>query len=46
MFLIYDNCDFFLLLEFKYCLKEGYCLDFCVGYFNLCGWWELEDEVE
>ncbi|MBE9242371.1 helicase-related protein [Synechocystis salina] len=43
---IYDNCDFPLLPELKHCLKEGYRSDFCVGYFNLRGWRELEDEVE
>ncbi|AMA10695.1 helicase-related protein [Picosynechococcus sp. PCC 73109] len=43
---IYDNCDFPLLPELKHCLKEGYRSDFCVGYFNLRGWHELEDEIE
>lgn len=43
---IYDNCNFPLLPELKHCLKEGYRSDFCVGYFNLRGWRELEDEIE
>ena len=43
---IYDNFEFPLLPELKHCLGEGYRADFCVGYFNLRGWQELEEEVE
>lgn len=43
---IYDNCDFPLLPELKHYLKQAYRSDFCVGYFNLRGWSELQDEVE
>ncbi len=43
---IYDNFEFPLLPELKHCLGEGYRADFCVGYFNLRGWQELEEEIE
>lgn len=43
---IYDNRDFPLLPELKHVLQQAYRADFCVGYFNLRGWRELEAEVE
>ncbi|MFM8296282.1 MAG: helicase-related protein [Microcystaceae cyanobacterium] len=43
---IYDNFEFPLLPELKHCLNEGYRSDFCVGYFNLRGWRELENEID
>jgi superfamily II DNA or RNA helicase len=43
---IYDNIDQPLLEELQAYLKEAYRADFCVGYFNLRGWQEIDRAIE
>ena len=43
---IFDNLDRPILPELKTYLAEAYRADFCVGYFNLRGWQQLDREVE
>ncbi|MDB9494582.1 phospholipase D-like domain-containing protein [Spirulina major CS-329] len=43
---IYDNIEQPLLPELQAYLKQAYRADFCVGYFNLRGWRQLDREIE
>ncbi|TVQ53216.1 MAG: NgoFVII family restriction endonuclease [Spirulina sp. DLM2.Bin59] len=43
---IYDNLQQPLVPELQAYLKEAYRADFCVGYFNLRGWREIDQEIE
>jgi len=43
---IYDNINHFLLPELQHYLDEAYRADFCVGYFNLRGWQQIDGAIE
>lgn len=43
---IFDNMEQVLLPELKKTLKDSARADFCVGYVNLRGWGQLEQEIE
>ena len=43
---IFDNIDLKLLPDLQQAMKDAYCADFCVGYFNLRGWKQLDPFVE
>lgn len=43
---IYDNIEQPILPELQHYLKQAYRADFCVGYFNLRGWRQIDAEVE
>jgi superfamily II DNA or RNA helicase len=43
---IYDNIDRQLLPALRQALQGSLCADFCVGYFNLRGWRQLDEQVD
>jgi hypothetical protein len=43
---IYDNIEQPLLPELHHYLQEAYRADFCVGYFNLRGWQQIDANIE
>jgi len=43
---IYDNIEQPILPELQHYLKQAYRADFCVGYFNLRGWQQIDADVE
>jgi superfamily II DNA or RNA helicase len=43
---IYDNIKQPILPELQHYLKQAYRADFCVGYFNLRGWRQIDADVE
>ncbi|MCX8120023.1 MAG: phospholipase D-like domain-containing protein [Oscillatoriaceae bacterium SKW80] len=43
---IYDNIEKPLLPELQHYLQQAYRADFCVGYFNLRGWQEVDTYIE
>jgi superfamily II DNA or RNA helicase len=43
---IYDNIEQPLLPELQAYLSQAYRADFCVGYFNLRGWQQIDADVE
>lgn len=43
---IYDNIEQPILPELQHYLKQAYRADFCVGYFNLRGWRQIDADVE
>ena len=43
---IYDNIEQPLLPELRHYLREAYRADFCVGYFNLRGWQQIDGDIE
>jgi superfamily II DNA or RNA helicase len=43
---IYDNIEQPILPELQAYLKQAYRADFCVGYFNLRGWRQLDADIE
>ncbi len=43
---IYDNIEQPILPELQAYLKQAYRADFCVGYFNLRGWQQIDADIE
>jgi len=43
---IYDNIEQPFLPELQAYLKQAYRADFCVGYFNLRGWRQIDADIE
>ncbi|NDJ19886.1 helicase-related protein [Myxacorys almedinensis] len=43
---IYDNIEQPILPELQAYLKQAYRADFCVGYFNLRGWRQIDADIE
>jgi len=43
---IFDNIDLKLLPDLQQAITDAYRADFCVGYFNLRGWKQLDQYVE
>ncbi len=43
---IFDNIDQQLLTALQETLQVAHCADFCVGYFNLRGWKQLDSYIE
>ncbi|NOZ69043.1 MAG: hypothetical protein GXP46_07320 [Deferribacteres bacterium] len=43
---IFDNIEQSLLLTLKETLKISERADFCIGYFNLKGWKQLDEYVD
>ncbi|MBU6185450.1 MAG: NgoFVII family restriction endonuclease [Cyanobacteria bacterium REEB444] len=43
---IYDNIEQPILPELQHYLKQAYRADFCVGYFNLRGWRQIDADIE
>ena len=43
---IYDNIERLILPELQHYLKQAYRADFCVGYFNLRGWRQIDADIE
>ena len=43
---IYDNIEQPILPELQHYLKQAYRTDFCVGYFNLRGWRQIDADIE
>ena len=43
---IYDNIENFLTTGLKDTLDVSHRADFCVGYFNLRGWKQIDDLVD
>lgn len=43
---IFDNIDIRLLPDLQQAMRDAYRADFCVGYFNLRGWKQLDQYIE
>jgi superfamily II DNA or RNA helicase len=43
---IYDNIEQPILPELQHYLKQAHRADFCVGYFNLRGWRQIDADIE
>ncbi len=43
---IFDNIDLRLLPDLQQAMQDAYRADFCVGYFNLRGWKQLDQYVD
>jgi superfamily II DNA or RNA helicase len=43
---IYDNIEQPILPELQHYLKQAYRADFCVGYFNLRGWRQIDADID
>lgn len=43
---IFDNINLHLLPDLKQAIQAAYRADFCVGYFNLRGWKEIDQQID